>query len=463
MKKLIAAIFLLSIRLHAAYAPAPVYVTSSALPTGAAKESTQLNNKVLLDDIATSSDNTDAQTFGIEENTADILTGLSGVTVNTHAVTQGSPWTVSGSVSVIGGMAGVSVTVVQGGPFTISGSVSTAGNLSLNAGTNSIGSVVINAPTTGQTVAISGTPAVTCAACATSVNQTSQITAEQAIQGTLNGATSTSAPFFINAGTSGGVASNLSQIAGTNINPAASLSLLGRLPILLYGSNGQVTFAGRPTDSPLGSGAQTLNVWSGMMGVSPTGTNEILVGTQIDSEGTTRMAISGPEYHTRSATYAVSASPVTPVASASDIFTITGSATKTVVIKRITISGAATLQGSYIIALVKRTAADTGGTSAAQILVPLDSNDVAATTTVLSYSANPVTASALATLQTTILPLGVVSGGATTNAPLILDFSIGNIKAIYLHGTSQVLAINGQQITAPSGTILNINAIVEEY
>lgn len=457
---------------------------------------------------------------------------VSASITGTSTVSQGSPWTVSGSVSIQSATTGLAVNVsntintltVLNAPTTgqtvnVSNTVNTlttlnlattglavnisntpavtissattglAVNVSNTVNTNTVinsattglavnisntPAVTISSATTGLAVNISNTPAITCAACATSANQTTQITAEQAIQGAV---TQTS-----------GMAMNISQVAGNNLN-LVSGTLTGKLPIMVFDGNGRpLTGANGPADG----GTNALNplftmgwneffngtTWDrarsvtglaiplGVQAVGVTGwngTNSLPVGVQVDSENNTRLAVTLPEYHTRSTTYAVSASPVTPVANASDIFTIVGSATKTVVVKRITISGAATLQGSYTIALVKRTAADSGGTYVTQTAVPLDSNDAAATAAFYSYSANPVTASALATLQTVIQPLGVINGGNTTNAPLILDFSIGNIKAIYLRGTSQVLSINGQQITAPSGAILNINAIVEEY
>lgn len=83
-------------------------------------------------------------------------------------------------------------------------------------------------------------------------------------------------------------------------------------------------------------------------------------------------------------TYSVGITGFTPAATATDFFNIIGSATKTVRVTRIAISGMATSGASIAISLVKRSAANTSGTPTTPTPVPHDANDAAATAVVSS-------------------------------------------------------------------------------
>jgi hypothetical protein len=92
---------------------------------------------------------------------------------------------------------------------------------------------------------------------------------------------------------------------------------------------------------------------------------------------------------TGKATYATTAVAFAYAASGTDIFTITGSATKTIRILRISVTGTQTTGAMRDVLLIKRSAANTGGTSATPTIAPYDSNSSAATAVVRNYTANP--------------------------------------------------------------------------
>lgn len=90
-------------------------------------------------------------------------------------------------------------------------------------------------------------------------------------------------------------------------------------------------------------------------------------------------------------TYAASTDGFLSAALATDIFTVTGSASKTIRIKSMSISGRTT-SGSpvpVVIKLLKRSTASTGGVSLATTAVPLDSTSAAATGTAKHYTTSP--------------------------------------------------------------------------
>lgn len=141
---------------------------------------------------------------------------------------------------------------------------------------------------------------------------------------------------------------------------------------------------------------------------------------------------------------------LTTAASATDIFTITGSATKTVRITELTSQCTETTAGVVAVQLLKRSAANTGGTSTTPTVVPHDSTSPAGTATVRAYTANPSGLGALvglvrATRETWLAPASVAS--ASRN-----PFTFYNGLSVVLRGTSEVLAVNLNGVTVTGGT-----------
>jgi len=122
-----------------------------------------------------------------------------------------------------------------------------------------------------------------------------------------------------------------------------------------------------------------------------------------------------------------------------DIFTIIGSATKKVCVTKFAISG--TKQQDDIIDLVvlKRSTANTGGTSTVMTNVPNDSTNPAATAVVRAYTANPT--------------LGTLVGNVTTEKfdiqntgkfafKILYLFGVGDLQPECLNGIAELLAFN---------------------
>lgn len=151
------------------------------------------------------------------------------------------------------------------------------------------------------------------------------------------------------------------------------------------------------------------------------------------------------------ATYSASATGITSATTATDIFTIFGSSTKTIRVTHVEILFSTTAGGGVLddLVIIKRSSANSGGTSASQTAVPHDSNDAAATATVLSYTANPTTlGAAVGTVRSLRIAALVVN---SPESAFIWDFGDRPAQAIVLRGTAQGLCINLSSTTITGG------------
>jgi hypothetical protein len=156
------------------------------------------------------------------------------------------------------------------------------------------------------------------------------------------------------------------------------------------------------------------------------------------------------------ATYGASISGLASASSATDIFTIIGSATKTIRVTRLEISGTQTTAASALVSLILRSAADTGGTSSTPTVIPYDSNSAAGTAVVRAYTANPAAlGSAVGTVKNFLLFL---PAPATTAVGQLVALGFGDrpAQAIVLRGVAQTLAVNLGGTTITGGSF-NIN------
>jgi hypothetical protein len=152
------------------------------------------------------------------------------------------------------------------------------------------------------------------------------------------------------------------------------------------------------------------------------------------------------------ATYGATTGVFAPAASATDVFVITGSASKTVRILRITITASQTTAGQFTVSLIKRSADDTGGTSAAATAVPYDSNNAAGTAVVRSYTVNPTgVGTAVGTVRTEKMFIPATTSVIPTE--VVWDFSPPYKQAVTLRGAAQVLAINLGGATLTGGSL----------
>lgn len=135
------------------------------------------------------------------------------------------------------------------------------------------------------------------------------------------------------------------------------------------------------------------------------------------------------------------ASSATLGATTTDFCTITGSGTKTIRVTLVTYKAFSTSGGIKTVDLVKRSTANSAGTSTAITAVPLDSSNAAATATPLIYTVNPTLGNTVGAVGRTIL--GQPASTAVTPLDFkIWDFTTRNAQGIVLRGTGQVLAVN---------------------
>lgn len=151
--------------------------------------------------------------------------------------------------------------------------------------------------------------------------------------------------------------------------------------------------------------------------------------------------------------YSAAAVGFVPPASATDVFTITGSATKTIRINKIRVTGTTT-SGSAIktvFNLIKRSTAATGGTRVAATAVPHDSTNAAATATVGHYTANPTVGTPVGTIRSIA---GSVSATGISGGDIVFEFEIN--QPIILRGITEQLAVNLNGVTI-TGPIMSIS------
>jgi hypothetical protein len=151
-------------------------------------------------------------------------------------------------------------------------------------------------------------------------------------------------------------------------------------------------------------------------------------------------------------TYSAVALGVTPAATATDLMTLAGATGSIVRVSRVQVSGIATSAGELDVVLIKRTAANTGGTSTAPAIAQFDTNDGAPAGVVALYSANPAGLGAGKALRAgkLALPLAGVSA-----APLVWDFGTRNGREVYVRA-GELLAVNLNGATIPAGASVDI-------
>jgi hypothetical protein len=247
-----------------------------------------------------------------------------------------------------------------------------------------------------------------------------------------------------------------------NVNGVETLYMRvgGTFSALTATVQGSETRAGTPTWTSLPAvlvgGSRRLSVaGTGLYRVNVSGLAAIRVNVSVLTGTDVTFAFSGGSGTVLAAvpaTYSASAVGVTTAASATDIVTITGSASATIHVNRMTCSGTSTAIGAGLLNVVRRSTANSAGTSAALTAVTHDTTNPTASATLLSYTANPTLGTTVGTIRTAVL--NTTPTGTTTYfaGPLVFDFSG---SPIVLRGTTQVLAINGNGASLPGGTALS--------
>jgi hypothetical protein len=142
-------------------------------------------------------------------------------------------------------------------------------------------------------------------------------------------------------------------------------------------------------------------------------------------------------------TYGAVAAGLVAVASATDIFTITGSATRLVYPLSIRVSGVAAAVAYCDMYAIKRSTANSGGTSTSPTRVAFSSSNIAVSATVLAYTGNPAGLGTLVgALDLRRVPL-LTAAGVQFNQEVVFNFNPGSPQSpVVLNGTGDVLALN---------------------
>lgn len=158
------------------------------------------------------------------------------------------------------------------------------------------------------------------------------------------------------------------------------------------------------------------------------------------------------------------ASEITAAASATDLFVLSGSATKTLKVLYVSVTGRATAAGHQILFLARRSTLNSGGTSSSVSRLPHDPNDAASAADVVckAYSANPA---ALGTLVGYLagftLAVPASSSPAFTMAPCSYDYTKPGVKPFTLRGVNDSLVVNCLGISL-AGLIVDVNIVWAE-
>jgi hypothetical protein len=152
-------------------------------------------------------------------------------------------------------------------------------------------------------------------------------------------------------------------------------------------------------------------------------------------------------------TYSASCVNLNIAAAGTDFFTMTGSDTKTIIVKRIRFSGASSNTTQSNIGLMKRTTANSGGAYTTLANVPHDSANPVATATVRAYTSNPTLGTLVGALRWVDYTSLSVNSNSVTD---LREFQFGTEEdqGIVLRGSNEVLALNfnGQTVTFSAST-----------
>ncbi len=151
-------------------------------------------------------------------------------------------------------------------------------------------------------------------------------------------------------------------------------------------------------------------------------------------------------------TYSVVAFDLIPVATATDIFQLVGSATKTIKITRIKMSADSTGAAEVDFYGYKRTTANTGGTITHPTPTKYDSLNSAPTAVVNQYSANPTTLGTGTLFAATqfVCP-SALTGSGIPIFPIDTSFGIRNNQALILRGVNESISISLGGNAIPDG------------
>jgi hypothetical protein len=150
-----------------------------------------------------------------------------------------------------------------------------------------------------------------------------------------------------------------------------------------------------------------------------------------------------------------------PGVTPTDILQIQGSATKIVKLRSIVLTGTATAASVIVPTLVRRSTANSGGTSAGGTFAKRDNNDLAPTAVLTTWSANPTALGTLvATLDGSRLSIAPASNGGIDR--MLFQYTWLNEKAPTLRGLNDFFCLNLGGIAWPAGGALDMQIYMTE-
>lgn len=158
----------------------------------------------------------------------------------------------------------------------------------------------------------------------------------------------------------------------------------------------------------------------------------------------------------RKATYSAAIAALAPASSATDFFTLTGSATTTVRVTGVQCSGISTAAATATVVGLVRSTANSGGTATTPTAVKFDSSSPAATAVLSAYTANPTTGTLTGNVRAGHLT--TVTTATSAFAAPVLGWTFGRDtgeQEIVLRGAAQSFSLNGNGASFTSGASLN--------
>lgn len=148
-------------------------------------------------------------------------------------------------------------------------------------------------------------------------------------------------------------------------------------------------------------------------------------------------------------TYSAAIANVAMATSPTDVFTLIGSASKLVRVLRVGFSALQTTAAGRDVLLIKRSTANSGGTSTTPTVVSYDSTQISGTAVARSYTANPASlGTAVGTIFARKTLVGALTGAADS---LIIEFGNNCGKHVILRGVAETLAINLNSVSSSGG------------
>ena len=165
----------------------------------------------------------------------------------------------------------------------------------------------------------------------------------------------------------------------------------------------------------------------------------------------------GLEAFNKKATYSAAARAIAVGTAPTDVCKISGSSTKTVSVTRVEISSTQSTAGINNWVLLRRSSDNTAGTLHLMPAITHDSGQQAASGSTVGYSANPTTGTLVGTLKSFFL-LSPAPASVTSPSYGVWDYKQdGANKPIVLRGTAEMIAVNFNGATLPTGLSLDCN------